>query len=100
MTRLASTSALLFGLAAPAVALDQPTTWRDPSTGCAYLLTPQGGISPQLRRDGVPDCPGASAGSRLVDETVRGLEQGFDALRGELGRLRNRLNDGRYEEQL
>jgi hypothetical protein len=84
-------------LAGPAAALDQPAVWRDPDTGCAYFLTPQGGVSPRFRRDGLPDCPDTSAGSRLVDETARGFSQGLDALRREVERLRERFS--RPEQQ-
>jgi hypothetical protein len=45
--------AVLVILTTPAVALDQPTVWRDPDTSCAYWLTPQGSIAPRYRRDGV-----------------------------------------------
>src|SRR3954447_21746780 len=54
-----SIMAVLVILTTPAVALDQPTVWRDPDTSCAYWLTPQGGIAPRYRRDGLPDCPDA-----------------------------------------
>jgi hypothetical protein len=77
----------------PALALDQPVIWRDPDTGCAYFLTPQGGVSPRFRKDGSPDCPESGAGSRLVDETARGFSQALDTLRREVERLRERFND-------
>jgi hypothetical protein len=80
-------------MAAPVAALDQPVVWRDPDTGCGYFLTPQGGVSVRFRRDGLPDCPDASAGSRLVEDTARGVSQGLDALRREAERLRDRLRD-------
>ena len=38
----------LFATLAPALALDEPVVWRDPDSGCAYWLTPQGGIAPQF----------------------------------------------------
>ena len=73
--------------AGSAVALDEPVVWRDDESGCAYFLTPSGGITPRLRRDGTPDCPNArEPGSALVDNAVRGL----DDLRRELD---NRLGD-------
>src|SRR3954449_13418622 len=78
-----------------ATALDQPVVWRDPDSGCAYWLTPQGGIAPRFRRDGGPDCPGAhaSTGAPLIsEEALRGLTRefgrGLDALRRELEALR------------
>lgn len=64
---------LLVAAAIPALAQDpSPTPWRDPSTGCVYLLT-NNGITPRLRRDGTTDCPDApeaeSASSPLVDQS-------------------------------
>ena len=93
MARWFATAGLLFLSTAPVLALDEPVVWRDPDTGCGYFLTPQGGISPRLRRDGLPDCPDASAGARLMEDTARGLSQGFDALRREADRWRGRLQD-------
>ncbi len=94
MIRHAAAGGLLLLLAAaPALALDEPVIWRDPDTGCAYFLTPQGGIGLRYRRDGIADCPDAGAGSRLVDDTARGLSEGFEALRREAERLRDRLRD-------
>jgi hypothetical protein len=81
----------ILALAAPALAQNQPTVWRDPDTGCAYVLTPQGGVSLRHRRDGLPDCPDANASSRLVDETARGFSEGLDALQREVERLRERF---------
>jgi hypothetical protein len=75
---------------ASARALEEPVVWRDPGTGCAYLLGPQGGIAPRFNRDGSPDCPDARAGSRVVDDTVRGIAQGLGALQREVERLRDR----------
>lgn len=83
-------------VATPAFALDQPVVWRD-DTGCAYLLTPQGGISPRLKRDGVPDCPDATPGPPLTsapiisDNAVREMQRGLDTLRREVERLGDRL---------
>jgi|1186.fasta_scaffold546628_1 hypothetical protein len=71
-------------------ALEEPVVWRDPGTGCAYLLGPQGGIAPRYNRDGSPDCPDSRAGSRVVDDTVRGIAQGLAALQREVERLRDR----------
>jgi hypothetical protein len=85
----------------PGHAVEQPVVWRDPDTGCAYLLGPQGGIAPRYLRDGSPDCPDARAGSRFIDETARGLAQGLDALKREVERLRQRFQDPeRREERL
>jgi hypothetical protein len=93
--RLARSASLAIALAAaaPAGALDQPVVWRDPDTGCAYFLTPQGGIAPRYRRDGLADCPDAGAGTRLMEDTARGFSQGLDALRREAERLRDRLRE-------
>ena len=85
----------------PGHAVEEPVVWRDPDTGCAYLLGPQGGIAPRYLRDGSPDCPDARAGSRFIDETARGLAQGLDALKREVERLRQRFQDPeRREERL
>jgi hypothetical protein len=93
MIRHAAAGALALMLAAPALALEEPVIWRDPDTGCAYFLTPQGGIGLRYRRDGTADCPDAGTASRLVDDTARGLSEGFEALRREAERLRDRLRD-------
>ena len=76
----------------PAVALEEPVIWRDTETGCAYLLTPQGGIAARHRRDGSLDCPDVRTASRVVDETARGIAQGLDTLQRELERLKDRFN--------
>lgn len=39
----------------------QPSIWRDPIGGCAYVVTPQGGKGLRYLRDGRPDCPGGTA---------------------------------------
>jgi hypothetical protein len=91
----------LIALYTPALAVEQPVVWRDPDTGCAYLLGPQGGIAPRYQRDGSPDCPDAKVGSRIIDDTARGLAQGLDALKREVERLRQRFQDSeRREERL
>ncbi len=75
----------------PASALEEPYIWRDDESGCAYFLTPSGGITPRLRRDGTPDCPNArEPGSALVDNAVRGLGRSLDNLRREMD---NRFGD-------
>jgi hypothetical protein len=76
----------------PALALDEPVVWRDADTGCAYILSPQGGIAARHRRDGSLDCPDVRSGSQVVDDTARGIAQGLDTLQRELERLRNRFN--------
>src|SRR5690606_13400216 len=83
----------LSALLTPAFALEAPEVWRDPDTGCAYLVTPQGGIGLRHRRDGVPDCPDAGAGSRLVDDAARGISRGLESLQREMERLRERFRD-------
>jgi hypothetical protein len=77
----------------PATALEEPVIWRDPDTGCAYLLNPQGGIALRYLRDGSPDCPSARTGARLVDETTRGIARGLEILQQEVERLRERFDD-------
>jgi hypothetical protein len=79
-------------LAAPALALDRPVVWRDEDTGCAYLLTPQGGIAPRHRRDGALDCPDVPAHAGIVDNTAREIGRGLDLLQREVDRLRERYN--------
>jgi hypothetical protein len=86
-------SVALVGAGVPALALEPPQPWRDPETGCAYLVTPQGGVTIRFRRDGVPDCPDAGTTSGLVDETARGLAQGWENLQRELERLKERFQD-------
>jgi hypothetical protein len=76
----------------PAMALEEPVIWRDPDTGCAYFLSPQGGIAPRYLRDGSPDCPNARAGARLVDETAQGIARGLAILEREVERLRERFD--------
>ena len=85
---------VLLATTASATALDEPVVWRDTDTGCAYLLTPQGGIALRYRRNGTPDCPDASA-SRVIDNTARGLARGLDALRREVERLGEEYNQRR-----
>jgi hypothetical protein len=97
-TLLCTTAACLALQVSPAAALDQPVVWRDEDTGCAYLLTPQGGISPRHRRDGTLDCPGAAearSGLGIVDSTAREIAKGLDRLQQEIERLRDRYNEGR-----
>ena len=77
----------------PADALEQPVVWRDEDTGCAYLLTPQGGISPRHRRDGSLDCPDVPANTGVVEGMGRDIARGLDALQREMERLRERYND-------
>ena len=84
----------LFALtASPAMALDQPVVWRDEDTGCAYLLTPQGGIAPRHRRDGTLDCPDVAASTGVVETMGRDIARGLDALQREVERLRDRYNN-------
>ena len=77
----------------PADALEQPVVWRDEDTGCAYLLTPQGGISPRHRRDGTLDCPDVAASTGVVENMGRDIARGLDALQREVERLRERYNN-------
>jgi hypothetical protein len=91
MIRAVMVLTLALATAAPAVALEEPVVWRDTDTGCAYLLTPQGGIAPRYRRDGLPDCP--DAGSNVVDSAAREIARGLDTLKREMERLRDRYED-------
>jgi len=77
----------------PAAALDQPVVWRDEDTGCAYLLTPQGGIAPRHRRDGTLDCPDVAASTGVVENMGRDIARGLNALQREVERLRERYNN-------
>ncbi|MBL0402531.1 hypothetical protein JKG68_00955 [Microvirga aerilata] len=77
----------------PIAALEQPVVWRDEDTGCAYLLTPQGGISPRHRRDGTLDCPDVPANTGAVEGMGRDIARGLDALQREMERLRERYNN-------
>jgi hypothetical protein len=79
--------------ASPALGLDQPVVWRDEDTGCAYLLTPQGGIAPRHRRDGTLDCPDVAANTGVVENMGRDIARGLDALQREVERLRERYNN-------
>ncbi len=90
--RLAAALGCLGFWIGPAVALEEPVVWRDADTGCAYILSPQGGIAARHRRDGSLDCPDVGARPQIVDDTARGIAQGLDALQRELERLRNRFN--------
>jgi hypothetical protein len=85
----------LSALAMPASALDRPMVWRDEDTGCAYLLTPQGGIAPRHRRDGALDCPDVPASAGVIDNTAREIGRGLDLLQREIDRLRDRYNERR-----
>ena len=85
----------LSALAMPASALDRPMVWRDEDTGCAYLLTPQGGIAPRHRRDGALDCPDVLASAGVIDNTAREIGRGLDLLQQEIDRLRDRYNERR-----
>lgn len=86
-------AALLVLIAYPVMALDRPVVWRDEDTGCAYLLTPQGGITPRHRRDGTLDCPDVAASTGVVENMGRDIARGLDALQREIERLRERYNN-------
>ena len=87
LSRLVYVTAFLV-LVGPAAALEEPVVWRDPDTGCAYLLTPAGGIALRLRRNGTPDCPDA-ANAGVIDDAWKGIARGLDALQREVERLRD-----------
>ena len=81
--------AVLVILTTPAVALDQPTVWRDPDTSCAYWLTPQGSIAPRYRRDGLPDCPDARRDASSPGTSLD-LGRGLDAIKRGMDQLGDR----------
>ncbi len=97
--RALACAGFLLAFGTPALAIEEPVVWRDPDTGCAYLLGPQGGIAPRYLRDGSPDCPDAKVGSRIIDDTARGLAQGLDALKREVERLRQRFQESERREE-
>ncbi len=94
MIRAALATAIAVAMLSPVLALNEPVVWRDPNTGCGYLLTPQGGMTIRYQADGTIDCPNASrdAGSArgALDDMARELGRGLDSLRRELDRLRRR----------
>jgi hypothetical protein len=81
-------------LTGTASALEEPVVWRDTDTGCAYLLTPSGGIALRYKRDGTADCPDAG-NPGVIDETARGIARGLDTLQREVERLREGYNQRR-----
>ncbi|KAA2236632.1 hypothetical protein [Salinarimonas soli] len=98
---LALVSAL--AAAAPAAA-QEPAPWRDEGTGCWYLRGGTG-LTPRLRRDGTPDCPGAppaltappvaAAPSRwaegLDERATRDLARAVERLEREMAALRQAI---------
>jgi predicted lipoprotein len=56
--------------AAPSSAQEAPAPWRDEGTGCWYLRGGAGGLTPRLRRDGTPDCPGAPPAAAAAPPTA------------------------------
>ena len=83
-------------LCGSATALEQPVIWRDPDSGCAYWLTPQGGIAPRFRSNGIPDCP-ASEGRResviplISEQAARDLARAMDAIKRQVEILSDRV---------
>ena len=55
-------------VAAPAVAQDPPSLWRDPEGGCTYLKLGDT-LSLRYQRDGLPDCPDARREAAPPDQT-------------------------------
>ncbi len=82
LVALAALAALVFVAAIPASAQRdtavEPFIWTDPDTQCAYLVAPGAGLTPRLRREGVPDCPDADV--QLSESFERTLRQGGEAL--------------------
>ena len=87
--------------ATSALALEEPVAWRDPDTQCAYWLLPNGAMTPRLRRNGTPDCPGARITidgpvavideTEVRDATIRDLTQAVERLQREVQALRQEL---------
>src|SRR4051812_26163538 len=99
-TAIVGACALASLASSAALALDQPVVWRDPDTGCAYWMTPQGGIAPRFRSDGMPDCPASEArqggaipliSDQAARDAARDLARGLDALKREVERLSDRV---------
>jgi hypothetical protein len=79
-----------------ATALDQPVIWRDPDSGCAYWLTPQGGMAPRFRSNGMPDCPASEGRSESViplisEQAARDLARAMDAIKRQIEILSDRV---------
>ena len=97
--RAAVVPVLMVAALTPAQALDEPVAWRDPDSGCSYWLTPQGGIAPRFRRNGMPDCPDVQEpataspliSNQALNDIVRQLGRGLEALTREVEQLRDRL---------
>lgn len=83
--------------AAAQTATPEPTLWRDPDTGCVYLVAPQGGITMRYSRNGLPDCPGASLalGEQEIGTTIRALTRAIDDLSRDIEGLRRETERGR-----
>src|SRR3712207_1859066 len=88
MTRSVLATALAIAMVTSSLALDRPAVWRDPDTSCAYLSTPQGGISVRYRADGTIDCPNATQDGGSARGTL-------DDLARELGRASTRSDASR-----
>jgi hypothetical protein len=59
MSRAPLILVLMIASAGPASALEEPYIWRDQESGCAYLLTQTGGITPRLRTERSQELAGA-----------------------------------------
>jgi hypothetical protein len=77
-------------VSSPAQAQDasaEPFVWTDPDTECSYLVAPGTGITPRLRREGLPDCPEADVRlSETFERTLRESGEAFGRALQELGR--------------
>jgi hypothetical protein len=90
--------ALVALTASTAARAADPLTWRDPETGCSYVVSERG-VTPRLRRDGLPDCPGsrepATTGTpspaALPSNELRDLTRAVETLRREVERLSERI---------
>jgi hypothetical protein len=96
MARTILVCGFMLTLCGSATALDQPVIWRDPDSGCAYWLTPQGGIAPRYRSNGLPDCPASEARSESViplisEQAARDLARAMDAIKRQIEILSDRV---------
>ena len=87
----------MISTAAAQTATQDPTPWRDPETGCTYLVAPQGGITIRYSRNGLPDCPGASLalGEQEIGTTIQALTRAVDDLSRDIEGLRREIERGR-----
>ena len=89
----------VFLIAAPALAQDNPSTWRDPETRCIYLKVGDT-LSLRYRRDGSPDCasvPQVTTGNTITRDDLQDLTRAIDGLRRDIGGVRRELDNLRRD---